>query len=910
MKTNYNYKNKILLFFLLIANSISFGQTGWSIDQTFNKRIAKTDDYFFRISRRTDGKFLFCTNNDKTKLKMMNANGTISTTFEVPTTGNIIAITQATGDKTYVGGDFTNMMNVFAPKIARINADGTRDTAFLPDTSTQNVYALQEQADGKLLVGRDGSIQRLNDDGTLDTTFTTVTTNGIVYSFAILPNGKILAGGLFTTINGATKNRIVLLNSNGTVDTSFVVGTGFNSDVHIVRVASDGSFFVGGKFTTYKGTTINRIAKLSNTGTLDATFHASNTGFDNDVWTIEFLNDNKPLLGGLFTTYKGLPNNSVLKLNLDGTVDTSFDTGIAQSNGIVYKIIVNSVNDIFLSGTFMKYKDTYTNQAFIANNDGSVNTSFQLDERFCIPGIVNYYPQLTGLTQQKNFPTVVQSDGKMLLSNVYFDNQFYRLIRLNTDGTKDNSFNFNPTLPANYVIWDINKIIIRPNGKIICSALTGRSFGYDGSLYFKGLFQLNSDGSIDNTFDTGFIYVGASENELGTFSNNNTIALQEDGKLIYYNSGTFNYKGFQANAGAIRILTNGNLDISFQNITGSFFSNCSNCLPKVNILVLPDNKVLLYTRDWSENGYGANPINTYTNTANRKYSMVKLNSDGTIAHRYETFNLWNNDNTQGAIISKIIIDGNSLIVTGKFTHVNANLQRSIARIDFDGNLISDFSSPIPAITIKTYNNVFVTDIIKHNNKYYYSTFLNLANWTSPNPYINPTGDNDIVINRLNADGTSDSSFSTVNIDRSNHFYTTNPYSMNFPFGGISPRNVFFEFNDNNKLVFFGNYNSINNQPYIGLSRIIIDENLSTTNNEFLESNIKCYPNPTNDIVHISTKNETINQINVYDITGRLLKSQNGNNENEIISIQELPSAMYVLEVKTDKESRTTKIIKE
>lgn len=75
-------------------------------------------------------------------------------------------------------------------------------------------------------------------------------------------------------------------------------------------------------------------------------------------------------------------------------------------------------------------------------------------------------------------------------------------------------------------------------------------------------------------------------------------------------------------------------------------------------------------------------------------------------------------------------------------------------------------------------------------------------------------------------------------------------------------------------------------------------------------NFKIYPNPANDVVYISTPNETINQINVYDITGRLLKSQNGNNENEIISLQELPSAMYLMDVKTQQGSKTIKIIKQ
>lgn len=760
MKINYNFKKKILFFFLFISSSFSFAQTGWSIDQTFNKRVAKTNDYFFRVSKRTDGKFLFCANTDKTKLKLMNVDGTISTNFEVPTTGNIIALTQAIGNKTYVGGDFTNMNNIFAPKIARINADGTRDINFLPNTNTQNVYALQEQTDGKLLVGRDGSIQRLNDDGTLDITFTTATTNGIVYSFAILPNGKILAGGLFTTINGATKNRVVLLNANGTVDTSFEVGTGFNSDVHIVRVASDGSFLVGGKFTTYKGTTINRIAKLTNIGTLDAAFHTSNTGFDNDVWTIEFLNDNKPLVGGLFTTYKGVANNSVIKLNLDGTVDAFFDTGIAQSNGIVYKIIVNSPNDVFLSGTFMKYKDTYTNQAFISNNNGSVNSSFQLDERFCIPGISNWSYPPSSYTNLLRYPTTIQNDGKILLASVYFENKFYTLLRLNADGTKDASFNFDiTTLPFKYVVWDINKIIVRPNGKIICSALSGRSGLFDGSLYFKGLFQLNTDGSIDNSFDTGFIYVGASENELENFSYNNTIALQEDGKLIYFDSGSFNYKGFQANAGAIRILENGNIDLTFQNTTGEFDE-------KIEVLILPGNKILLHSIDFCSAGYGANPPNTF-NSYHRRYSIVKLNSDGTLEHRFENFNLWDNENSGSAIINKIIIDNNSLIITGKFTHLNANLQRSIIRIDFDGNLINNFSSPILA-TNKTFNNSLVTDIVKHNDKYYYSTITNLTPWTNFLPWLESDNDCDINILRTNLDGTLDNTFSSVTLDRSIH----------------------------------------------------------------------------------------------------------------------------------------------
>lgn len=84
-----------------------------------------------------------------------------------------------------------------------------------------------------------------------------------------------------------------------------------------------------------------------------------------------------------------------------------------------------------------------------------------------------------------------------------------------------------------------------------------------------------------------------------------------------------------------------------------------------------------------------------------------------------------------------------------------------------------------------------------------------------------------------------------------------------------------------------------------------------SNNLFdFKNNIKIYPNPTNSIVNITTSNNTINQINVYDIYGRLLKSKKSNNENEQINIQDLPNAIYLLEVKTENIIETIKIVKQ
>ena len=92
----------------------------------------------------------------------------------------------------------------------------------------------------------------------------------------------------------------------------------------------------------------------------------------------------------------------------------------------------------------------------------------------------------------------------------------------------------------------------------------------------------------------------------------------------------------------------------------------------------------------------------------------------------------------------------------------------------------------------------------------------------------------------------------------------------------------------------------------------IDNNGQLLNiNEFINnSKITIYPNPTNGLLNISESNYIINQINIYDMFGSLIKSEKNSNYNEKIDIQELPNAMYLIEVKTDKENRILKILKQ
>ena len=87
-------------------------------------------------------------------------------------------------------------------------------------------------------------------------------------------SGDIYVGGDFTTVNDVTHNRLVRMNSDGTVDTGFNIGTGMNDRVYNIYPATDGSgdVYVGGNFTTVNGTTYNHLVRMNSDGTVDSGF--------------------------------------------------------------------------------------------------------------------------------------------------------------------------------------------------------------------------------------------------------------------------------------------------------------------------------------------------------------------------------------------------------------------------------------------------------------------------------------------------------------------------------------------------------------------------------------------------------------------------------------------------------------
>ena len=130
---------------------------------------------------------------------------------------------------------------------------------------------------------------------------------------ALDSNGRILVGGDFTKANGAGRTNIARLMPDGKLDASFNSGFGPNFHVGAIVAQNDGKAIIGGFFTSVGGISRNRIARLNVDGSLDASFDVGG-GADAAVYGLALQSDNRVLLAGTFQTINGTPRSYVARL--------------------------------------------------------------------------------------------------------------------------------------------------------------------------------------------------------------------------------------------------------------------------------------------------------------------------------------------------------------------------------------------------------------------------------------------------------------------------------------------------------------------------------------------------------------------------------------------------------------------
>ena len=285
-----------------------------------------------------------------------------------------------------IGGNFTSYDGTTINRLARINIDGSLDGGFAPSSgANQQVNAVALASGGDTYIGGQftsyngtgrNRIARVNSDGSLDTGFAPGTGfNGIVTAMAVQPDGKVICVGDFTSFNGTGRSRVARLNDDGTLDTGFDPGTGADFLVSSAALLSSGKILIGGFFGNYNGTAVVAHARLNDDGSLDTGYNSGGAGPNDAVYCIAVQGDGKALIGGDFTTYNGTGRNRIARLNTDGTLDTGFSPG-SGANNLVQAICVQSDGAIVIGGDFTTFNGNTHNRHARMSATGTEDTGW------------------------------------------------------------------------------------------------------------------------------------------------------------------------------------------------------------------------------------------------------------------------------------------------------------------------------------------------------------------------------------------------------------------------------------------------------------------------------------------------------------------------------------------------------
>lgn len=324
----------------------------------------------------SDGKILIAANFSsydnvmRQGIARLNANGRVDSTFS-PGAGiyTVLSLCPQSDGKIVMGGVFTTYNGIPSNNIVRIRSDGVFDWTFNTGTGFDTaVTKVARQSDGKYVVGGDFStfdgsarkgIARLNSDGSLDTTFnpgTGVDAGFGLWDLAIQNDGKIVIAGEITSFAGVPRGNIARLNSDGSLDTAFAVSVGADAEIYKIAFQADGKIVILGGFANYNGTPRTGIARLNTDGSLDTTFDPG-AGLDYAGFPTQMRmqSDGKIVVGGQLTTYNNIVRSGIVRINSDGSLDSSFDPGTGVAGYSIGAMAIQSDGKIIIGGTFESY---------------------------------------------------------------------------------------------------------------------------------------------------------------------------------------------------------------------------------------------------------------------------------------------------------------------------------------------------------------------------------------------------------------------------------------------------------------------------------------------------------------------------------------------------------------------------
>jgi uncharacterized delta-60 repeat protein len=648
-------------------------------------------------------------------LARLNSDGKVDEAFNPAPNGAVLSIALQSDSKAIVVGSFTNLpipkvaANATVTtyprnRIARVNADGTLDTAFDPNANGQvNTVALQ--SDGKILLGgafttltpngADAArwtqrfyAARLESNGSVDATFDLgldERSGNNVTNLRVQADGRILLCGGFTSVrpgNTGTRvarSRLIRINANGTLDTAFnpAAGGASTGTIHAIAVQTDGRIVLAGAFSDFGGTGTANIARFHAEGALDPTFNRA-TGADGAINAVAL----RPDLTGLVPQLPGF-----IWLNAAGTALAPFRAVSNLSvSGMVTAFAFERDGSLLVAGTFANLTNATGGNLIRLKPDGTLDTTFnpnpngtvnlitlQNDGRILIGGSFNSFTPNGGAAVTRNrlarlnrdgtvtkfdpnpnsnvTAIVERPDGQILVAGQFTSFTTNLVTSTTTTESTATSSDRNSTETKNNADGSTTTTTITVSGTRKTTTVTTTSGGATTARNFLAL--LTTDGDVNPTFDpnpTGFVH---------------GLVLQADGKVVI---------GGGFNTVAPNVTTTGSGGTAGTTTTNN-----------------PDG-----TKTTTTTSIANGVTTTITSTVFTRNYLARLNADGSIDRTYDP-------NPNATVYAVALQADGKVLVGGEFTKLGTTPRNNIGRINPDNGVDALFDPNANALV----NRVFV-----------------------------------------------------------------------------------------------------------------------------------------------------------------------------------------------------------
>ncbi|HEY3862841.1 MAG TPA: Calx-beta domain-containing protein [Verrucomicrobiae bacterium] len=350
----------------------------------------------------------------------------------------------------------------------------------------------------------------------------------------------------------------LILNQAGGVDTTTLNGTGFNGFVDSLTLQPDGNLLAGGDFTFFNQYPFGFVGRLTSSAQYDIKFLFNQAGANGAVQqvlssttnTVQ-TNDGPIVIAGSFSTVDGVNRNGIARMNLDGSVDETFNPGsgadstvFAVAETLLPTALPGQTNlAYYIAGNFANFDGIPTGAIARLNGSsnspgypGTVDGSFNVGQG----GVPSINGAIHALAVQGDNNVIAGGDFTFVNSVAH-----NHLFRINPAGTVDQSFN---TSTGAATGDSVRAIALQPDGKILIGGSFKTVTDSNGTYGLNYLARLNSDGTVDQNF------------QVGAGGNNSVLALAVDSQQRILVGGEFTTFSGVTRSGITRLNPDGTVD--------------------------------------------------------------------------------------------------------------------------------------------------------------------------------------------------------------------------------------------------------------------------------------------------------------------------------------------------------------